>query len=299
VYATLGITAVSGVEWQCSTNARRFVGGQTRKIDMKIGFIGGGVMAEAIIAGIVDSGLDAQVTVGEPVAVRREALSKLKGVTVTGNNAEAISGANIVAIAVKPQQFEAVAASLSSLLKPEQTVLSIMAGVKMHSIGLKLNHKRLIRVMPNTPMQVRQGISAWTVTADVPQDVIDFTGSMLRSLGDELKFSDERYVDIATALSASGPAYVFMFIESLADAGVKLGLPSHVARHLAYQTVLGSAALAKETKKHPAELRNMVTSPGGTTAAGLHALEEGAFRAVVTNAVEAAFRRGEELAEGK
>jgi pyrroline-5-carboxylate reductase len=266
---------------------------------MKIGFIGGGVMAEAIIAGIVDSGLDAQVTVGEPVVARREALSKLKGVTVTRNNAEAVSGANIVAIAVKPQQFDAVASSLSSLLKPEQTVLSIMAGVKMHSIGLKLNHKRLIRVMPNTPMQVRQGISAWTVTADVPQDVIDFTVSMLRALGDELKFSDERYVDIATALSASGPAYVFMFIESLADAGVKLGLPSHVALHLAYQTVLGSAALAKEAKKHPAELRNMVTSPGGTTAAGLHALEEGAFRAAVTNAVEAAFRRGEELAEGK
>ncbi len=114
------------------------------------------------------------------------------------------------------------------------------------------------------------GISAWTVTADVPQDDRLHLVACC-ALGDELKFSDERYVDIATALSASGPAYVFMFIESLADAGVKLGLPSHVARHLAYQTVLGSAALAKETKKHPAELRNMVTSPGGTTAAGLHA----------------------------
>ncbi len=266
---------------------------------MKLGFIGGGVMAEAIITGILDSDLDATVSVGEPVAVRREALAKHDGLTVADDNVEAIDGADMVVLAVKPQQFDSVAESLADALKPEQTVLSIMAGTKMHSIGLKLNHRRLIRVMPNTPMQVRQGISAWTATDDVPSDVIEFTGKMLKSLGDELKFSDERYVDIATALSASGPGYVFMFIESLADAGVKLGLPVHVARHLARQTVFGSAALAKETGKHPAELRNMVTSPGGTTAAGLHALEEGNFRATVINAVEAAFLRGEELSEGK
>lgn len=266
---------------------------------MKLGFIGGGIMAEAIIAGVIDSGLEARIAVGEPVAARRETLSRLNGITVTGDNCEAISGADIAVLAVKPQQFASVAESIKDALKPEQTILSIMAGVKMHSIGLKLNHRRLIRVMPNTPMQVRQGISAWTVTDDVPADVVEFTGKMLRSLGDELKFSDERYVDMATALSASGPGYVFTFIEALADAGVKMGLPVHVARHLATQTVLGSAALAKETKRHPAELRNMVTSPGGTTAAGLHALEEGAFRATVVNAVEAAFKRGEELAAGK
>ncbi len=256
-------------------------------------------MAEAIIAGILDSDLDAQISVGEPVAVRRQALAKHNGLNVVAENADAIAGAEIVVLAIKPQQFESVAASLSGVLHEEQTVLSIMAGVKMHSIGLKLNHRRLVRVMPNTPMQVRQGISAWTATDEVPEEVIEFTGKMLRALGDELKFSDERYVDISTALSASGPAYVFLFIEALADAGVKLGLPVHVARHLARQTVLGSAALAKETGKHPAELRNMVTSPGGTTAAGLHALEEGALRAIVANAVEAAFERGEELSEGK
>ena len=266
---------------------------------MKLGFIGGGMMAEAIIAGVIDSGLEARIAVGEPVAARRETLSKLKGITVTVDNAEAVSGADIAVLAVKPQQFDSVAAALKGVLKPEQTVLSIMAGVKMHSIGLKLDHRRLIRVMPNTPMQVRQGISAWTVSTDVPAEVVDFTGKMLRALGDELKFSDERYVDMATALSASGPGYVFTFIESLADAGVKMGLPAHVAHHLAVQTVLGSAALAKQTKKHPAELRMMVTSPGGTTAAGLHALEEGAFRATVVNAVEAAFQRGEDLSRGK
>jgi pyrroline-5-carboxylate reductase len=266
---------------------------------MRLGFIGGGVMAEAIISGAIDSGIDAQIVVGEPVAARREALSKLEGVTVTAENSQAIVGADIVFLAVKPQQFDAVAGSLKGLLKPEQTVLSIMAGVKMHSIGLKLNHRRLIRVMPNTPMQVRQGISAWTVSDDVPAEVVDFTGTLLRALGDELKFSDEKYVDMATALSASGPGYVFMFIESLADAGVRMGLPVHVARHLATQTVLGSAALAKETKRHPAELRDMVTSPGGTTAAGLFALEEGGFRAAVMNGVQAAYDRGEELSQGK
>lgn len=256
-------------------------------------------MAEAIISGAIDSDSDAQITVGEPVAARRDALSKIKGVEVTSENSEAVAGADIVVLAVKPQQFDSVASGLEGLLNPEQTVLSIMAGVKMHSIGLKLNHRRLIRVMPNTPMQVRQGISAWTVSDDVPEDVIDFIGKLLRTLGDELKFSDERYVDMATALSASGPGYVFMFIESLADAGVKMGLPVHVARHLATQTVLGSAALAKETKRHPAELRNMVTSPGGTTAAGLHALEESGFRAAVVNAVQAAYDRGEDLSKGK
>jgi pyrroline-5-carboxylate reductase len=279
--------------WQ---SGQRIYGGAKH---MKLGFIGGGVMAEAIIAGVIDSRLEAGIAVGEPVAARRETLSKLRGITVTGDNCEAISGADIAVLSVKPQQFDSVAESIKGELKPEQTVLSIMAGVKMHSIGLKLDHRRLIRVMPNTPAQVRQGISAWTASSEVPADVVEFTGKMLRALGDELKFSDERYVDMATALSASGPGYVFTFIESLTDAGVKMGLPLHVARHLATQTVLGSAALAKETKKHPAELRNMVTSPGGTTAAGLHALEEGAFRATVVNAVEAAYRRGEELSKGK
>jgi pyrroline-5-carboxylate reductase len=153
--------------------------------------------------------------------------------------------------------------------------------------------------MPNTPAQIRQGISAWHASNDVDQATLDFVASMLKAIGDELKFSDEKNIDIATALSGSGPGYVFVFIEALADAGVELGLPVHVARHLASQTVLGSAALQRETGKHPAELRNMVTSPGGTTAAGLAALENGGFRATIADAVRTAFERGEELAGGK
>jgi pyrroline-5-carboxylate reductase len=266
---------------------------------MRIAFIGGGVMAQAIISGVKDAGLDASIIVGEPVEARRDSLKDDLGVEVTASNREAIAGADIVVLSVKPQQLDAVAEELNGALKAGQTVLSIIAGVKMHSIGLKLNHTRIIRVMPNTPAQIRKGISAWTASDDVDQATIDFVASMLRAIGDELKFSDEKSVDIATALSGSGPGYVFVFIEALTEAGVELGLPAHVARHLASQTVLGSAALQRESGKHPAELRDMVTSPGGTTAAGLAALEMGGFRANVAEAVRAAFERGEELAGGK
>jgi pyrroline-5-carboxylate reductase len=266
---------------------------------MRIAFIGGGVMAQAIISGVKDAGLDASIIVGEPFEARRESLKSDLGVEVTASNREAIAGADIVVLSVKPQQLEAVAEELDGALNADQTVLSIMAGVKIHSIGLKLNHTKLIRVMPNTPAQIRKGISAWTASDDVEQATLDFVASMLSAIGDELKFSDEKHIDIATALSGSGPGYVFVFIEALTDAGVELGLPVHVARHLASQTVLGSAALQRESGKHPAELRNMVTSPGGTTAAGLAALEMGGFRANVAEAVRAAFERGEELAGGK
>ena len=256
-------------------------------------------MAQAIISGVKDAGLDASIIVGEPFEARRESLKSDLGVEVTASNLEAIAGADIVVLSVKPQQLEAVAEELDGALNADQTVLSIMAGVKIHSIGLKLNHTKLIRVMPNTPAQIRKGISAWTASDDVEQATLDFVASMLSAIGDELKFSDEKNIDIATALSGSGPGYVFVFIEALTDAGVELGLPVHVARHLASQTVLGSAALQRESGKHPAELRNMVTSPGGTTAAGLAALEMGGFRANVAEAVRAAFERGEELAGGK
>ena len=256
-------------------------------------------MAQAIISGVKDAGLDASIIVGEPFEARRESLRNDLGVEVTPSNREAIAGADIVVLSVKPQQLDAVTEDLKGALAADQTVLSIMAGVKMHTIGLKLGHTRLIRVMPNTPAQIRQGISAWTASDDVDQPTLDFVTSMLQAIGDELKFSDEKSIDIATALSGSGPGYVFVFIEALTDAGVELGLPVHVARHLASQTVLGSAALLRESGKHPAELRDMVTSPGGTTAAGLAALEIGGFRAIVAEAVRTAFERGEELAGGK
>ena len=266
---------------------------------MKLGFIGGGVMAESVIAGIRDSGLDAEIAVGDPIAARREHLEERYGVVATDSNQEVIAGAHLVVMAIKPQQFGTVARDVAGQLSNDQTVLSIMAGIKMHSIGLALNHRSLIRVMPNTPSQIRQGMSVWVATDDVPDDVSRFTSSMLDALGDQVRLDDEKVLDMATALSASGPAFVFVYLESLIDAGVQLGMPADIARRLAIQTIQGSAALALETGKHPAELRNMVTSPGGTTAAGLHAMEECGFRAAAAAAVLAAHRRGEELGTGK
>lgn len=266
---------------------------------MKIGFVGGGVMAEALIAGMRKAKLDADITVGEPIETRRRALSKDHGVAVTPANRKAVAGAELVVLAVKPQQLDAAAKELAGAIKVEQTVLSIVAGVKMHSIGLRLNHERLIRVMPNTPAQIGAGMSVWTSTAGVPGPVKAFAGRMLEALGDQVYVDEEKYVDMATALSASGPAYVFVFIEALIDAGVHLGMSNAMARRLVLQTLTGSAELMRSSGKHPGELRNMVTSPGGTTAAGLLALEEASFRATVMRAVKAAHERGEQLGAGK
>ena len=265
---------------------------------MKLGFVGGGIMAEALITGIKDAELDAEIKVGEPVAARREALAEV-GITAVANNIEAINGADIVALAIKPQQLDPVATSLKGRIGAEQTVLSILAGVKMHSIGLRLNHKRLIRVMPNTPAQIGQGMSVWTASSDVPDAVREFVGKVLGSFGEEVFVQEEKYVDMATAVSASGPAYIFRMIDAMIEGGALLGMPADLARKLVIQTILGSAILTRESGKHPGELAAMVTSPGGTTAAALMALEEGKFKATVMRAVKAAYDRGEELGGGK
>ena len=178
------------------------------------------------------------------------------------------------------------------------TVMSIMAGVQSKTIIDQIGCDRIIRIMANTPSQVGIGATAWTATSTVSDEMRDFAGQRCsQSFGVQVYFEDEKLVDIATALSASGPAYVFVFIEALIDGAVQLGMTNADARELAIQMVLGSAALAKETGKHPAELRNMVTSPGGTTAAALQALEAGGFRKASIEAVLAAYQRGEELAE--
>lgn len=255
-------------------------------------------MAEALITGIQHAGIDAAITVGEPVEARREALAPL-GVTCTTDNAVAVEGAKVVFLAVKPQQLDGIVPGIDPVLEPQQTVLSILAGVKIQSIGLRLNHGRLIRVMPNTPAQIGHGMSVWTATPEVPEEDRELTAQVLGALGEHVYLEDEKYLDMATALSASGPAYVFRFIESMIEAGVLLGMPIDLARKLVLQTVTGSAILTAESGKHPAELANMVTSPGGTTASGLLALEDGGFRGALLHAVQAAFERGEALGSGK
>ena len=255
--------------------------------DLTLAFIGGGTMAEAILSGVLDKGLAAAnaIAVGEPVSQRREYLVDRYGIQVTSDNLRVVEGAEMVVIAVKPQQLEDVLQELSGRLARSQSVLSIVAGASIETIAEGLNHPAVIRVMPNTPAQVGQGMSVWIATPYVAEAHVEATREILASLGQEMYVSEEKYLDMATALSASGPAYVFLFLESLIDAGVYLGLSRDMAQTLALQTIQGSAALARESGKHPAELRNMVTSPGGTTAEALLTLEEKGFRGILINAV--------------
>ncbi len=264
---------------------------------MNVTFIGGGLMAEALISGILKAGIDCRISVGDPLAQRRKYLSERYAVTVASENASVLSGADIAVIAVKPQQLGDVAAEFESIGVKLPTVISIMAGVRMDTIRDRLHCGGIVRVMPNTPAQIGQGATAWTASSTVDAEALRFTERMLDAVGEQIYFDDEKLVEIATALSASGPAYVFVFIESLIDGAVQLGMPISSARELAVQMVLGSASLAKSTGLHPAELRNMVTSPGGTTAAALHAMESKGFRFAAIEAVLTAHRRGDELGQ--
>ena len=264
---------------------------------MKLGFIGGGRMAEAMIGGVLADGVVGRedISVGEMLEERCQLLRERFGVFATTSNPEAADRGEIVVLSVKPQHLPEVMEQLDGTLRREQAVLSIVAGARMSTIMEGLAHQAVIRVMPNTPAQIGEGISLWTCSPQVDHNMRPMAQAILKTLGEEIYVSDEKYLDMATALSASGPAYVFLFIESLIDAGVHLGLPREMSRDLAVQTVLGSAKLAKATGKHPAELKDMVVSPGGTTVEALLSLEEGGFRASVINAVLAAYEKSLEL----
>ncbi len=267
---------------------------------MKIAFIGGGRMCESIVAGILSSSLAApsDISVGEPVEDRRRALSDEHGVNVHADNAAAVAGADLVVLSVKPQSLGSVLPGLSTSLGSGQALASIVAGARMRSIADKTGHQAVIRVMPNTPAQIGAGVSVWTAATAVTDDQREAARSVVATLGEEVYVESEDLIDMATALSASGPAYVFTFVEALIDAGVSIGMSRDLASQLAIETVLGSARMAKETGTHPAELRNMVTSPGGTTAAALLELERGRLRHTIMGAVAAAYRRSKELVDG-
>lgn len=265
---------------------------------MKIAFIGGGVMAEAIIGGILAAKLTPpeDISVGEPVEARRDYLTRTHGVMTYSDNVAAISGADLVVLAVKPQSLSEVLVSVGNVLEASQTLASIVAGATMDTLlGGLMGQGAVIRIMPNTPAQIGAGMSVWTATNAVSQPMRDAVGDILRTLGEEIYVPDEKLIDMSTALSASGPAYVFLFIEALIDAGVYLGMARDMARQLALQTVLGSTQLVQETGRHPAELKDMVTSPGGTTIAALRAMESEGFRAAVLEGVIAAYDKSVEL----
>jgi pyrroline-5-carboxylate reductase len=271
----------------------------SRLKDVNLGFIGSGVMAEAMISIILNQGLTTpeHMIASDPREERGEELAKRYGVTVTSNNREAAQAAQIVVLSVKPQVLPAVLADLGGAIAPEGLVLSIVAGARIGVIAEGLGHSAIVRVMPNTPAQVGEGMSVWTATASVSDEQRLQAQSILQALGEEIYLEDEDYLDMATALSGTGPAYVFLFMEAMIDAGVHLGFSRRVARQLVLQTLRGSVEFARRSAAHPAELRNMVTSPGGTSAEALYQLEKGGFRTVLSRAIWAAYQKSKYLGE--
>lgn len=263
----------------------------------RIAFIGGGNMAEAIIKGLLRENASVPVMVAEISAARRTYLtSTYPGIRIVENSAEAAAWGEVVILAIKPQQATSVLTTLEKILSPDKLIVSIMAGVRTGTIEEALeNGSRVVRVMPNTPALVGLGATAICPGRKTNALDLDRVETIFAQTGVVVRV-DEKLMDAVTGLSGSGPAYVFTFIEALADAGVKNGLPRDIASCLAIQTVLGAARMLSTGSEHPAQLRDKVTSPGGTTIAGLHSLENGRFRGVIMDAVDAATRRSKELA---
>jgi pyrroline-5-carboxylate reductase len=264
--------------------------------EKRVGFIGGGNMAEAIIKGLLAGGVSsANITIAEPVEKRREFLQDSYGVNVTNDNAAVVAAGSIIIMAVKPQVCGQILEGLANEDFQGKLIISIMAGVKTETIETALkSNVRVVRVMPNTPALVLAAATAISPGSCATADDLSLVGTIFDLLGKTCRV-EEKLLDAVTGLSGSGPAYVFTFIEALSDAGVKNGLARDVATMLAAQTVFGSAKMVLETGEHPAVLKEKVTSPGGTTIAGVHVLEQAGFRGVVITAVDVATNRSREL----
>jgi pyrroline-5-carboxylate reductase len=265
--------------------------------DRTIATVGSGVMAEAMIAGLLrgEEVAPDRIVASHPRTERRDELSRAYGIRAVPSNVEAVQGADVVVLAVKPQMLLRVGREIAPALRGGQLIISIIAGATTKAIANVLRQRQIVRSMPNTPAQLGKGMTVWYATPEVTDEQRAQARSLLRSLGVEMAVDDERLVAMATAVSGTGPTYVFLVMEALIDSAVHLGFPRHVAHDLVIETLEGSTFFAKSSGKHPAELRNMVTSPGGTSAAALHELESGRLRTVLSEAVWAAFRRTEEL----
>jgi pyrroline-5-carboxylate reductase len=264
-----------------------------------IATVGSGVMAEAIIAGVLRGRLvePGQIVASHPRAERREQLATIHGIRTVAANGDAVDGADVVILAIKPQMLARVARDIGPHLKAGQLVLSVLAGATTRALTGALGHDQVVRSMPNTPARLGKGMTVWFPTPEVTSEQRAQAAALLGALGAQLEVDDEKLVAMATAVSGTGPTYVFLVMEALIDAAVHLGFPRHVAHDLVIETLEGSTLFAKQSGMHPAELRNMVTSPGGTSAAALHELESGRLRTVLSEAVWAAFRRTVELGD--
>jgi pyrroline-5-carboxylate reductase len=264
-----------------------------------IATVGSGVMAEGMISGLLRGELvtPGQIVASHPRADRREALAAAHGIRTVGSNADAVRGADVILLAIKPQMLVRVAREIAPALEPGQLVISILAGATTKALTGLLEHREVVRAMPNTPAQLGRGVTVWYATPEASAEHRAQAAALLGTLGVQIEVDDEKFVAMATAVSGTGPTYVFLVMEALIDAAVHLGFPRHVAHDLVVETLEGSTLFAKQSGMHPAELRNMVTSPGGTSAAALHELESGRLRTVLSEAVWAAFRRTVELGE--
>ncbi|GAB4579173.1 MAG: pyrroline-5-carboxylate reductase [Anaerolineales bacterium] len=266
-----------------------------------IAFIGPGAMAGAMIAGLIREKVApaASIIAAGPNRDRVESLHQRYGIHATTNNIEAASQADVIVFSIKPQTLEKLLTELKGYVKPEALVLSIIAGAPIKKISKGLHHEHIVRSMPNTPARIGKGITVWTASATVSNEQKEMARLILSALGSEVFMEEEKYLDMATALSGTGPAYVFMFMEAMMDAGVHLGFPRRVAEQLVVETLQGSVEYYLERQKdrplHVAGMRNEVTSPGGTTAAAIYFLEKAGFRTALSRAIWAAYERSLEL----
>jgi pyrroline-5-carboxylate reductase len=265
----------------------------------RIAFIGSGVMGEAMIKAVLTLGLTTPefVTAADPWQERADYIQKQYKIRTTSRNIEAVQDADIVVLSIKPQSLPKAGEDLHGSLGKEALVLSIIAGARISTLRTKLFHDRVVRAMPNTPAQVGKGMTVWTATPQVTPDQLDQTRAILGAFGEQLQVDEEGYLDMATGLSGSGPGFIMLIVEAMIDAGVHMGFSRREASQLVLQTFEGSIALMRTTGSHSAELRNQVTSPGGTTAAGLYEMEKDAMRASLSRAIFAAYRRSQELGE--
>lgn len=261
-----------------------------------IGFIGGGNMAEALIRGILKgmgSVKPEDIIVSEPRDERRRYLSETYKVKTTSSNKEATRLSKIIILAVKPQNMESVLEEIKDLIDPDKLIVSIAAGITISYIQSKLKTERIIRVMPNTPALIGEGISVYSLCECFTGREVDLVKEILMSVGRAISLP-EKYMDAVTALSGSGPGFIAYFVEAMIEAGIKTGLSEEVAKELTIQTLSGTSRLL-ETGLSPQRLREMVTSPGGTTQAGLNVLNTRDFKGLITETILAAKKRAEEL----
>jgi len=265
----------------------------------KIAFIGPGVMAEAMVAGLINQNVvpSQSIVASGPSAARAEELGERYAIRAVTDNAAAVEDADVVVLAIKPQRLDHVIADLRGSVKASALVVSIVAGATIDKIAGGLDHSAVVRSMPNTPAQIGEGITVWTAAEAVSDAQKATAREILSAFGDEVFLDEERFLDMATALSGTGPAYVFLFMEAMVDAGVHLGFSRRVAETLVAKTIRGSVDFYSnpDDPLHLARLRNQVTSPGGTSAAALYYLEKAGFRTAISRAIWAAYERSREL----